>query len=161
MVIISTIMLTNENLTGLGFLLSDVARLMRRRFAQKAQVQGLTATQWRALAQLKRSGDVNQAKLSDLLESEPMTVCRLVERMEMSGLVERCADPCDRRAKLVRLTPKSRLILDDIKPIATEIYEETLKGLSDEERVVLVSALKRMNANLVEQVNAAKEEQPA
>jgi DNA-binding MarR family transcriptional regulator len=152
-------MLNNENLSGLGFLLSDVSRLMRRRFAQKAQAYGLTAPQWRALAQLKRCGEVNQAELSGLLESEPMTVSRLVERLELSGLIERISDPADRRAKLVRLTTKSRTIFDDIGEIANEVYQEALEGLSDEERLVLMSTLKRMNANLLEQFSSVKEEQ--
>lgn len=152
-------MLTNESLSGLGFLLSDVSRLMRRRFAQKAQAYGMTAPQWRALAQLKRCGEVNQAELAGLLESEPMTVSRLVERLEISGLVERVPHPADRRAKLVRLTPKSRAVLDDIKSIADEIYKEALAGLSDEQCLALISVLECMNANLAGQVSAAKEEQ--
>lgn len=152
-------MLKNDSTTGLGFLLSDVSRLMRRRFAQKAQAHDLTAAQWRALAQLKRSGEVNQVELANLLESEPMTVCRLVERMEAANLVKRVPHPSDRRAKLVRLTDKSRAILDDIRVIANDVYEEALRGLSDGERVALVSSLKRMNANLLEQVNLTKEGQ--
>ena len=151
-------MLKNESTNGLGFLLSDVSRLMRRRFAQKAQAHDLTAVQWRALAQLKRSGEVSQVELAGLLESEPMTVCRLVERMEVADLVERVPHPSDRRAKLIRLTGRSRAMLDDIRAIANEVYEEALQGLADEDRIRLVTALNRMNTNLLEVVNSAKEE---
>lgn len=150
-------MFSKENLSNLGFLLNDAAGLVRRRFAQKARAHDLTATQWRAITQLQRSGAVNQAELAGLLESEPMTICRLVERMETSGLVERVPDPADRRAKLVRLTPKTMAILDDVRKIAAVICEEALEGLSNEESAALMSALSRLNDNLAKRVATGRQ----
>jgi len=132
------------DLSGLGFLLHDAARLFRRRFEQKAQHHGLTSAQWRLLARLSRHEGVNQASLAALLEVEPITLCRLVDRMEAGGWVERVPDPGDRRAKLVRMTDKSRTLIGTVRAIALEVYGEALAGFSEAERAAFLDALKRM-----------------
>jgi DNA-binding MarR family transcriptional regulator len=93
-----------NTLNGFGYLLNDTARLLRRRFEQKAGDYNITSAQWRAMAQLSRNDGLTQVALAHILEIEPMSVCRLVDRMETGGFVVRQPDPADKRAKLVYLT---------------------------------------------------------
>jgi hypothetical protein len=78
---------------SIGFLISDVSRLMRRRFDERARTIGVTRPQWRALTALSRHEGINQGQLADLLEVEPITLCRMVDRLEDAGHVERRRDP--------------------------------------------------------------------
>jgi DNA-binding MarR family transcriptional regulator len=151
--------MNNENsLNGFGYILSETKRLLSRRFEEKARHYGLTASQWRAVAQLSRSDGLTQVALASHLELEPMTVCRLVDRLEASGFIERLPDPADRRAKLVWLTPKSRAMMDKVREIALDVYEEAFAGFDAQERDALVAALKRVNANLSREPALRKEE---
>src|SRR5258705_10124236 len=85
------------NAPTLGFLLHEVARLLRRRFEQNARGSGLTRSQWQVLAYLAKNEGINQSGLADLLEIEPITLCRIVDKLQARGLVERHPDPSDRR----------------------------------------------------------------
>jgi DNA-binding MarR family transcriptional regulator len=91
---------------SLGFLISDVSRLMRRRFDERARLIGVTRAQWRTLTTLSRHEGINQGGMADLLEVEPITLCRMIDRLEEANLVERRRDPGDRRAWLIFLTPR-------------------------------------------------------
>src|SRR3546814_7154100 len=97
---------------SIGFLLSDVARLLRRNFTRRAQYLGLSQAQWQALAHLARREGVNQATLAESLEIQPVTLARLVDRLQEKGLVERRPDPADRRAFCLYLTPAAAPLLD-------------------------------------------------
>src|SRR5436190_20361761 len=99
----------------LGFLLHDVARLLRTRFDQRARALGLTRAQWSVLAHLSRQEGLNQSALADVLEVEPITLARLLDRLEAARLVERRPDPADRRARLLYLTAPARPLLDDMR----------------------------------------------
>ena len=81
---------------SIGFLISDVSRLLRRRFDERARLIGVTRPQWRALTALSRQEGMQQGALAELLEVEPITLCRMVDRLEEAGLVERRRDPADR-----------------------------------------------------------------
>src|SRR5258708_25213691 len=70
-----------------GVLLHDIARLLRKRYEQRARPLGLTRAQWQVLAHLQRHEGINQSGLAELLEIEPITIARLVDRMEEAGLV--------------------------------------------------------------------------
>ena len=146
------------NLTGFGFLLSDTSRLLRRRFEQKAHECNLTSAQWRAIAELSRTDGLTQVALAQRLDIEPMTVCRLVDRMEAGGFVRREASPSDKRAKFVYLTDQSKGMLETMKRIAVAVYEEAFEGVSEEERTALVSALKQVNSNLSDKAAVCEEE---
>src|SRR3954447_25460282 len=89
----------------LGFLLHDVARLLRTRFDQRARVLGLSRAQWSVLAHLSRNEGIRQNALADILEVEPITLARLLDRLEESGMVERRVDPNDRRARRLFVCP--------------------------------------------------------
>ena len=133
---------------SIGFLISDTARLMRRRFDQRARHLGLTRAQWQVLAHLQRNEGINQIGLADLLDIEAITLCRTIDRMEEGGWVERRADPNDRRAQLLFLTERARPFIADMRVIAEEIYAEALSGLPADTRQTLTEILTAMRTNL-------------
>lgn len=134
---------------SLGFLLSDVSRLMRRRFDERARQVGATRAQWRTLVTLSRNEGLNQGALADLLEVEPITLCRMIDRLEESGLVERRRDPADRRAWQLFLTDKSKPMLADLKAMGDELIEQVLTGIDAHQRILLGRSLELMRANLL------------
>jgi DNA-binding MarR family transcriptional regulator len=134
---------------SLGFLLSDVSRLMRRRFDERARQVGATRAQWRTLITLSRNEGINQGGLAELLEVEPITLCRMIDRLEESGLVERRRDPADRRAWLLFLTEKSRPLLEDLKDVAQDMVEQALAGIGGVDRERLTGLLDIIRANLI------------
>lgn len=133
---------------SLGFLISDVSRLMRRRFDERARQVGATRAQWRTLTTLSRSEGINQGALADVLEVEPITLCRMIDRLEESGLVERRRDPADRRAWQLFLTDKSKPILDELRAMADDLFDQMLLGLDDPAREALSDSLDLIRANL-------------
>ena len=132
----------------IGFLLNDAARLMRRDFERRARSLGLTRAQWQTLFHLHRNEGCNQTTLADLLEVEPITLARVIDRLEASGLVERRADPGDRRARLLFLGARAHPLLDELKALGAETREIALAGITDDERTQLWTLLTRMRANL-------------
>ncbi|CAO3431780.1 MarR family winged helix-turn-helix transcriptional regulator [Azospirillum doebereinerae] len=133
---------------SLGLLLNDTARLLRRRFDQRARHLGLTRAQWNVIAMLFRNEGINQAGLADLLEVEPITLCRQIDRMEEAGWVERHPDPKDRRARLLRLTGKAHAILEQGRAVAAEVYAEALAGMPPDAEAQLGTLLGQMRNNL-------------
>ncbi|MCS3904353.1 DNA-binding MarR family transcriptional regulator [Methylohalomonas lacus] len=134
-----------------GCLLHDTARLLRRDFNRRAQKLGLTQTQWQALCVLSRNEGINQATLAELLEVQPITLGRLVDRLEATGWVERRAHPTDRRATTLYLTAKAEPILLDMGKLAEETRELALQDVSDAECNQIMQVLERIKANLLSQ----------
>ncbi len=134
----------------LGFLVHDVARLLRKRLEQRARAAGigLTRAQWQTLAYLARSEGMNQASLAQLLDIEPITLVRLIDRLEAIGLVERRPDPRDRRQRNLYLTEKAWPELARIKALGAEVREEALADLAAPERERLMGALAQAKTNL-------------
>lgn len=139
---------------GIGLLVHDVARLLRRRIDHQAQVIGLTSAQWRVLAALFRAEKLNdeplhQATLAEAMDMEPITLSRQIDRMEAAGLIERRPDPGDRRVKRLHLTEAARPLVDKFRTVATSCYDNVLTGISEEEIEQVVDVLTRIRANLV------------
>ena len=132
----------------IGVLVSDAARLLRRRFDARARRIGVSRAQWQVLIALARSEGSNQAALADRLEVETITVGRMVDRLEEAGLVERRADPHDRRAWCLYLTARATDLLHDLEPVASELRAEMLAGLSEAETTQLRALLQRVRSNL-------------
>jgi DNA-binding MarR family transcriptional regulator len=133
-----------------GFLLHDIARLMRKRFDQRARGLGLTRAQWQVLAHLARHEGINQAGLAEILEIEPITLGRLIDRMAEAGWVERRADPRDRRARLLYLTAKARPVFDRMRALGDEVRAEALGGISQDAHDELMATLAAIRNNLSE-----------
>lgn len=134
---------------SLGFLLNDIARLMRKRFDIRARRIGVTRAQWHTLSILKRNEGCNQGMLADLLEVEPITVGRMIDRLEDAGLVERRRDPADRRVWRIHLTEKAQPVLIELRAIADTMIDEVMEGVDPEDRIRMHAALKALRTNLL------------
>ena len=133
---------------SLGFLLMDAARLLRKRFEQEARHLGMTSAQLQILGRIAVNERINQSRLAALMDMEPITVCRHVDRMEATSLVERRADPGDRRVRLLSVTEKGRELIPQMREIAQRILGEAQQGLSDDHRALLLDALETFVGNL-------------
>lgn len=131
-----------------AFLISDVSRLLRRRFDERARAVGATRAQWKALFTLSRHEGINQGGLAELLEVEPITLCRMIDRMEEAGLVERRRDPGDRRAWRIFLTAKALPVIEELRALADELTAQALRGLSSARLDDLALSLSRIRENL-------------
>jgi DNA-binding MarR family transcriptional regulator len=138
-------MLMDENL---GSMVADVTRLIRRAFDERARGIGVTRPQWRVLSVLLRTEGINQGGLAELLEVEPITLCRMVDRLQEADLVERRPDPADRRAWRLYLTAKARDLLEQMRPLAEGVFEDALDGLSLADQVQMMRSLGRVRQNL-------------
>lgn len=132
----------------IGFLLNDTARLFRRSFNARTKGSGITALQWRLITYLKRHDGIRQGPLAELIEVEPITLSRMVDRLVEAELVERRADPDDRRAWQLYLTPRAGELLGDMRETADALTAEATEGLSAAERDQLIDLVERVRANL-------------
>jgi DNA-binding MarR family transcriptional regulator len=143
----------------LGFVLNDVARLLRKRFEQRARGLGLTRAQWQVLAYLSANEGIHQGGLADLLDIEPITLVRILDRLEANGFVERRRHASDRRLWLLHLTPKAHPMLARMRVIGDATRQDALEGLSDDERAQLLRMLTAMKQNLLEACDRPVEEE--
>jgi MarR family transcriptional regulator, transcriptional regulator for hemolysin len=139
-----------SNAPTLGFLLHEVARLLRRRFEQNAQDSGLTRSQWQVLAYLANNEGINQSGLADLLEIEPITLGRIIDRLQTRGLIERHSDPSDRRVWLLHLTPAARPKLTQLRRLGEVTRGEALVGVSEADIERVFKTLQALKANLTD-----------
>src|SRR5665213_4067837 len=113
-----------------GFVLHEAARLLGKRFDQKARAIGLSRAQCQVLFRLAVSEGMNQARLADMLEIEPISLARLIDRMEQAGWVERRPDPTDRRAWKLYMTEKAKPLFSQMIEVGREVREEALAGIA-------------------------------
>lgn len=132
----------------LGTLFQDISRKLWGRFELRTAEHGLSAAQWRLLGHVLRDGPSTQIALASLLGVEPISVSRLIDRMEQQGWVRREAHPEDRRARIVVATDRARAVGPAVRTIAEELYDEALAGLDEDERRALHSALLKITENL-------------
>ena len=142
---------------NIGYLLNDSSRLLRRAFDERVRALGLTAVQARLMLALQKFPDNNQAFYADRLEIEPITLTRIVDRMEEAGWVERVADPADRRARRLHLTDKSHSIVGKLRARVESLVEDMAMGLSQNERTELTRVLGIISQNLAADRDGAKE----
>jgi DNA-binding MarR family transcriptional regulator len=145
----------------LGFVLIDGARLYRKRFDQRARADGLgfTRAQWSVLAYLARNEGINQVCLAQLLEIEPITLVRLLDRLEAAGMVERRHDRRDRRSRVLYLTAAAGPVIERMRALGVEVRDEALLGLDADERRQLMALLLRLKNNLGRE--ASEDQAPA
>jgi MarR family transcriptional regulator, transcriptional regulator for hemolysin len=140
-----------------GFLLHDIARLMRKKFDQRARSLNLSRAQWQLLVHLSRHEGINQSGLAEILEIENITVGRLVDRMEEAGWVERRPDPSDRRARLLYTTEKVAPVMERMRELAEATRNEALAGLAPAQRDALIDTLIQIRGNLSDRNGRAAE----
>jgi len=134
---------------SIGFLVNDVQRLLRRNFNRRAQTLGLSQSQWQVLAHLARREGMNQVTLADILDIQPITLVRQIDRLQEAGLVARRPDPDDRRAVQLYLTPDAQPLLDQMWALAVEARADALAGVSEKDQEALIETLCRIKRNLL------------
>lgn len=131
-----------------GFLVNDVARLLRVTYDRRVKSLGLTRSQWWVLTHLFRANGVTQSELAEMLEIEKPTLGRLLDRLEAKGCVRREHDAHDRRAWRVHLTEAVEPALHTMRDVAADLRRDALAGLPAEERERFVDILLAIKANL-------------
>ena len=132
-------------------LLYDVARHMRTYADQMARAHGMTRAQWVILARLERQPDLSQNELAALAEVTPMTIARLIDRLEALGLVKRCVDPKDRRIWRLRLTPQAAPLLAEIKQMRAKLHAVMTKEIDPAVLDMMGVGLRQMKENVSSQ----------
>lgn len=142
-----------------GFLIKDIARLSSKNFERHADADtlGLTLEQCRVLVLLEKNQGISQARLAYLTETDPMTLMRILDRLEQNGWLERRRDPADRRAWRLHLQPAARPILKRMWTIAGEARSEALAGLTPAQVAQLLDLLEKIHGNLAAVVPNAVE----
>jgi DNA-binding MarR family transcriptional regulator len=150
-----------DNKPTLGFLLHDVARFLRKRFEQRARDLGLTRSQWHTLAYLNANEGIHQGGLADILEIEPITLVRILDKLQDRGLIERRQHPTDRRIWQLYLRDAARPLIAEMKTIGEATRAEALAGLAEADRDHLVEMLCRMKLNLVAATTSPADDEEA
>jgi MarR family transcriptional regulator, transcriptional regulator for hemolysin len=138
------------------FLLHDVARLLRVDADKRARAHGMTRAQWAILIWLERQPGISQKELAELLEVEPITVARLVDRLEARGMVERRPDPRDRRIWRLHLSRPAFDVLQDIDQQRADMATMVTQGIDEETQTIMTEALSRMKTTLIREAHAAR-----
>lgn len=126
----------------------DLARHIRRWQEKISREEGFTLPQFRAMAQLCKHDGVNQTELATMIESDPMTVGGIIERLEARELVTRAPHPTDSRAKVVFATESARALVDEVRAKGAKYEPLILEGISADEMMLALSVIERVNANL-------------
>jgi MarR family transcriptional regulator, transcriptional regulator for hemolysin len=131
-----------------GFILNDVARLLRTYADCRAAQFGITRAQWAVLVRLDRSEGLNQSGLAEMLDLQPITLTRLLDKLCDGGLIERRPDPDDRRAKRLFLTSAARPLLEQLGSLGENTMAGALEGVAPEDIERMVSQLEVVRENL-------------
>jgi MarR family transcriptional regulator for hemolysin len=139
---------------ALGFLLHEVARLLRKRFEQNARCSGLTRSQWQVLTYLAQNEGINQTRLAELIEIEPITLGRIADKLETLMLITRNPHPTDRRRRLLHLVPAARSRLEQAGEYGDVTHREAMAGVSEADRQHLLKTLQALKENLTQACDA-------
>ena len=143
---------------SLGFLLGDSSRLLRKRFDRLARSFGMTRAQWRVIDVLRRNEGINQTAMADIMDIEPITLGRHIDRLEEAGSVERRPDPDDRRVWRIFLTDNVQPALVEMEKIAIEVRNDAMVDFSPNERERFIDNLIRVKSNLAASLRRDAEE---
>jgi MarR family transcriptional regulator for hemolysin len=138
----------DDRLRNFGFLFREVSRQYVARFETHARSISLTLSQCKVLGRLEKNEGVSQARLAEIAEVDPMTMVRILDRMEAEGLLERRPDPADRRVRCLYLTAKAKPLLSEIWRLADLTRSEMFEGSDNAERHTFMAVLERMHDNL-------------
>ena len=141
----------------LPFEIAETAHALRKAFDRRAVGLGVTRAQWKVLFRLERQPGLRQIELADMLDIEPITLSRIIDRLEESGLVERLADPADRRAWRLHVTAKARPLVAKLRAVADDMISEAFAGIDPKEIEITRQVLGRVreNASRVAPLNRA------
>jgi MarR family transcriptional regulator, transcriptional regulator for hemolysin len=131
-----------------AFTISDVARLLRTYADHKAAQFGITRAQWAVMSRLDRSEGLKQSELAEMLDLQPITLTRLLDRLCEHGLIERRSDPLDRRAKRLFLTPTARPLLQQLGELGEDLMATVLAGIDRDTVKAMLANLSIAKENL-------------
>ena len=113
-----------------AFTIMDVVRLLKTFADQRARQYGMTRAQWAVLFRLDRSEGLKQSELAEILDLQPISLTRLLDRLADNRLIERRSDPNDRRANRLYLMPAAKPLLGQLAELGADMMETVLEGLS-------------------------------
>jgi len=131
----------------LPFEIGETAHALRRAFDRKAVGLGVTRAQWKVLFKLTRTPELRQIELADMLEIEPITLTRIIDRLEEAGLVERARDPDDRRAWRLHVTAKAQPLIAKLQAIGAELVDDAFSGIDSKDIEITRQVLARAREN--------------
>jgi MarR family transcriptional regulator, transcriptional regulator for hemolysin len=131
----------------LPFEIAETAHALRKAFDRRAVGMGVTCAQWKVLFRLQRQPGMRQIELADMLDIEPITLSRIIDRLEEATLVERVADPADRRAWRLHVTARAQPLIAKLRCVADEMIAEAFAGIDPEHIAVTRSVLGRVREN--------------
>ena len=114
-----------------AFRIMDVARMLRTYADQRARQFGISRAQWAVLIRIDRTEGLKQSELAEILDLQPISLTRLLDRLAENGFIERRADPNDRRANRLYLKPAAKPLLEQLAALGTDMMETVLDGLDD------------------------------
>ena len=138
------------------FLLNDVGRLLRVEADKRARLHGMTRAQWAILIRLERQPGISQKELSEILEVEPITVARLIDRLEARGMAERRPDPRDRRIWRLHLLAPAHDVLHEIDQQRADMTRIVTAGIAEDSIEIMTEALMRMKSTLTQDSHASR-----
>ncbi|WP_086984525.1 MarR family winged helix-turn-helix transcriptional regulator [Vibrio aphrogenes] len=136
--------------SSVGYLLSDVSRLVRKTFQNDPKIGTITLAQAKMLSTIARHEGIKQVELAELLEIKAMTVARLIDQLVAEGLVERRASTADRRAYLIYLLPAAQTRLTTVKSVGNKVWQKGLSGLTEEQREQFIQTLEHIHRNFLQ-----------
>jgi len=144
----------------IAFTIMDVARMLRTYADQRARQFGISRAQWAVLVRIDRTEGLKQSELAEILDLQPISLTRLLDRLAESGLIERRADPNDRRANRLFLKPAARPLLEQLAELGTDMMATVLDGLDAESNERLLRDLGLVKDNLRSAIarNAAQQQ---
>src|SRR5215212_1051872 len=110
------------------FEIGETAHALRKAFDRLAVGLGVTRAQWKVLFKLTRQPGLRQVELADMLDIEAITLSRIIDRLEEAGLVERVADPADRRAWRLHVTARAQPLIEKLRAVAGDLATEAFGG---------------------------------
>jgi MarR family transcriptional regulator for hemolysin len=131
----------------LPYEIGETAHALRKAFDRMAVGLGVTRAQWKVLFHLTRKPGLRQVELADKLDIEPITLSRIVDRLEEAGLVERSADPADRRAWRLHVTARAKPLVEKLRGIADEMTAQAFSGINPSEIEITRRVLSRAREN--------------
>ena len=131
----------------LPFEIGETAHALRKAFDRRAVGLGVTRAQWKVMFRLTRQPGLRQIELAEMLDIEPITLSRIVDRLEDGGLVERVADPADRRAWRLHVTARARPLVEKLRAVADEMIAEAFAGIDPKEIEITRQVLARAREN--------------
>ena len=131
----------------LPFEIAETAHALRKAFDRRAVGMGVTRAQWKVLFRLERQPGLRQIELADMLDIEPITLSRIIDRLEEAGFVERVADPADRRAWRLHVTARAQPLIEKLHAVADEMIAEAFAGIDPDQIAIARAVLGRVREN--------------